>query len=122
VLWGPSRPLEICSSMLLTKQELLYLGEVAISLLKMLGTSGVASSKIWEGGKMFDFRRITLFCLEKRLSEQKMSIFSKHLGGHGPFGPPGYAYVRHTGDNTLPYLLTTAANCTVTQLPLFLQR
>jgi len=21
-----------------------------------------------------------------------MTIFSKHFGGHGPFGPPGYAY------------------------------
>jgi len=41
---------------------------------------------------MFDFRRITLFCLEKRLSKHKVTIFSKILGGHGPFGPPGYAY------------------------------
>ena len=41
---------------------------------------------------MFDFRRIILFCLEKRLSKHKMTILSKHLGGHGPFGPPGYAY------------------------------
>jgi len=32
---------------------------------------------------MFDFRRITLFCLEKRFSKQKMTIFSKNLGGHG---------------------------------------
>jgi len=25
-----------------------------------------------------------------------MTIFSKNFGGHGPFGPPGYAYViRH---------------------------
>jgi len=35
---------------------------------------------------MFDFRRITLFCLEKRLSKHKMTLFSKNLGGHGPFG------------------------------------
>ena len=41
---------------------------------------------------MFDFRRITLFCLDKRLAKQKMTIFSKNLGVHGPFGPPGYAY------------------------------
>jgi len=55
--------------------------------------SGVASPKIWGGAKMFDFRRITLSCLEKRLSKHKMTIFSKNLGGHGPFGPPpGYAY------------------------------
>jgi len=60
--------------------------------------SGVASPKIlggqniW-GAKMFDFRRMTLFCLEKRLSKHKMTIFSKNLGwGHGPFGPPDYAY------------------------------
>jgi len=37
---------------------------------------------------MFHFRRITLFFLEKRLSEHKMTIFSKNFGGHGPFGPP----------------------------------
>jgi len=30
---------------------------------------------------MFDFRRITLFCLEKRLSTHKMTIFSNNLGG-----------------------------------------
>jgi len=36
---------------------------------------------------MFDFRRKTLFCLEKRLSKHKMTMFSKNLGGHGPFGP-----------------------------------
>ena len=29
---------------------------------------------------MFDFRRMTLFCLEKRLSKHKMTIFSKTLG------------------------------------------
>jgi len=49
--------------------------------------SGVASPKIW-GAKMFDFRRITLFCLKKRLSKHKTSTFSKNLGGHGPYGPP----------------------------------
>ena len=37
---------------------------------------------------MFDFTRTTLFCLDKRLSKHKMTIFSKCLGGHGPFGPP----------------------------------
>ena len=36
---------------------------------------------------MFDFRRITLFCLEKRLSKHEMTIFSNNLGGHGPFVP-----------------------------------
>ena len=39
---------------------------------------------------MLDFRRITLFCLEKRLSKHKMTIVSKNFGeGHGPSGPPG---------------------------------
>jgi len=51
-------------------------------------SSGVASPEIWGGGKMFDFRRITLFCLEKRFSKNKMTIFSKNLGGHGPIDPP----------------------------------
>jgi len=38
---------------------------------------------------MYDFRRITLFCLEKRLSKHKMTIFFKNVGGgHGPFGHP----------------------------------
>jgi len=41
---------------------------------------------------MFVFGGMTLFCLEKRLSKHKMTIFSNNLGGHGPFGPPGYAY------------------------------
>ena len=31
--------------------------------------------KNWECGKMFDFKRITLFCLEKRLSKHKMTAF-----------------------------------------------
>ena len=38
------------------------------------------------GGKMFDFRRIALFCLEKRPSKPKMTMFSNNLGGHGPSG------------------------------------
>jgi len=46
--------------------------------------------KFW-GGKMFDFRRITLFRWEKRFSKHKITIFSKHFGeGMAPF-PPGYA-------------------------------
>jgi len=62
-----------------------------------LQTSGVASPKFGEGqkrwgSKMFDTRRITLFSLQKRLSKHKMTIFSKNLGGHGPFAPPDYAY------------------------------
>jgi len=35
-----------------------------------------------------------LFCLEKRLSKHKMTIFSKNVwGGMAHFSPPGYAYV-----------------------------
>jgi len=51
-----------------------------------MGISGVASPKIWGrgkkfwGGKMFDFRRITLFRWEKRFSKHKITIFSKHFG------------------------------------------
>jgi len=41
---------------------------------------------------MFDFRQITLFCLEKRLLKHKMTLFSKTLGGPWPLCPPGYAY------------------------------
>jgi len=48
--------------------------------------SGIASPKIW-GGKIFDFRRITLFCLKKRLSKQNMTMFSKNLGGMAPLAP-----------------------------------
>jgi len=33
---------------------------------------------------MFAFRRITLFCLEKRLSKHKMTMFSKNFGGACP--------------------------------------
>ena len=41
---------------------------------------------------MFDFRRITLFCLEKRLSKHKMTIFSKNWGAWPFCLPLGYAY------------------------------
>jgi len=37
---------------------------------------------------MFVFRRITRFCLKKCLSRHKMTVFSKNLGGHGPFVSP----------------------------------
>jgi len=56
--------------------------------------SGVASPEIWRVpknlgmGKMFDSRRITLFCLEKRLSKHKMTIFSKNFVGVWPLWPP----------------------------------
>jgi len=52
---------------------------------KMRGpSSGVASSKFL-GANIFDFKRITLFCLEKRFSMDEMTIFSEIGGGHGPF-------------------------------------
>jgi len=35
-------------------------------------------AKKFLGAKMYDFRRITLFCLEKRLSKYKMTMFSKN--------------------------------------------
>jgi len=41
---------------------------------------------------MFDFKRATVFCLGYRLSKHKITICSKHFGGHDPLGPPGYAY------------------------------
>jgi len=45
---------------------------------------------------MFDFRRITLFCLEKRLSKHKIATFSKYLGrAMASLVPPGYAYDNH---------------------------
>ena len=44
--------------------------------------------KILGGAKMFDFRRITLFCLKKRLSKHKMTLFSKNLGGNMAPLPP----------------------------------
>jgi len=65
--------------------------------------SGVASPKLW-GDKIFDFRRITLFCLEKRLSKHKMTIFSKNLGGMAPF-PPWLRLCRGAG--ILPAGLTS---------------
>jgi len=44
---------------------------------------------------MFDFRRITLFSLEKCLSKHKMTIFSKTLRGAMTLWPPtGYTYER----------------------------
>jgi len=39
------------------------------------------------GDKMLYFRRITLFCLEKRFSKHKITIFSKIFWGNGPFSP-----------------------------------
>ena len=65
--------------------------------LRRLQCSGVASPKIGKGKKiwgvkMFDCRRITLFCLGKRLSKHKITIFSKNFGGPWPLCSPGYTY------------------------------
>jgi len=72
---------------------------VQILLRSLEDNSGVASPEIWGGpkdlgvAKMFDFRQITLFSLEKCLSKHKMTIFSENWGGGlAPFAPPGYAY------------------------------
>jgi len=37
---------------------------------------------------MYDFRRIALFCVEKRLSKQKITIFSKNVGDVAPLATP----------------------------------
>jgi len=34
-----------------------------------------------------------------------MTIFSKHLGGHGPLAPPGYAYALHDTRTVNPGLV-----------------
>ena len=59
----------------------------------LIGASGVASPESWwepknfGGGKMLDFRRMTLFCLEKHISMNKMTIFSKIWGAMALFSP-----------------------------------
>jgi len=55
------------------------------------------------GPKVYDFMRITLFSLEKRLSKHKMTIFSKNLVGAWPLWPPsGYAYAYHISGVSVP--------------------
>jgi len=44
-------------------------------------SKNVCGGKKTGEAKLYDFRGITLFCSEKRLSKQKMTIFSKHFGG-----------------------------------------
>ena len=44
--------------------------------------------KNFGGAKMFEFRRITLFWLEKHLSKHKMTTFSKNLERAWPLWPP----------------------------------
>jgi len=55
--------------------------------------SGVASPEIFWGTiiwgpNFFFFRRTTLFCLEKRFSKHKITLFLKTFAEHGPFGCP----------------------------------
>jgi len=61
---------------------------------------------------MFDFNRITLFYLEKRLSKHKMTIFSKHLGGKDPFALP----------LSTPMFATEFYECRSTVLTTFMQQ
>jgi len=49
--------------------------------------SSVASPKIW-GAKVFDFRRITLYCFRYCLSKHKKTICSKTLWGPWSPRPP----------------------------------
>jgi len=49
------------------------------------------AQKFW-GAKMFDFRRIALYCLGYRLSKHK-GLYVLKIRGDWPLGPPGYAYV-----------------------------
>jgi len=62
-----------CDSHLKTKFVLASLGTFYQYLFP--GYQWRSQPKNWGSGKMFDFRRITLFCLEKRLSEHKMTAF-----------------------------------------------
>jgi len=43
--------------------------------------------KIFLGGKMFDFRRATLFCLRHHFSKHAIIRYAKNLGGTAPFPP-----------------------------------
>jgi len=66
-----------CINFVFGRVNVLFLGYVWIY------HSGVASLKFW-GGKIFNFRQITLFCMGYHLSRHKMTIYAKHFGGHGP--------------------------------------
>jgi len=53
--------------------------------------NGVASPKIF-WGKVFDFRRATVFCLKRRFSKHKMTIYARNCGGMASLTPSGHAY------------------------------
>ena len=67
---------------------------------------------------MFDFRQITLFCLEKRFSKHKMTICFKTLGGHGSFDLPwmslcasiAFKYLLRPGTETILLALKDACS------------
>jgi len=48
----------------------------------------LGGAKNFWGSKVLDFWRLTLFCLEKRLSRHKMTIFSKNFEGMALLPPP----------------------------------
>jgi len=60
-----------------------------VSSLMSVRASGVVSPK-FGGSKIFDFRRVTVFCLGHRFSKHKMNGHAKTLGGPWLHGPPGY--------------------------------
>ena len=62
-----------CDSYLTTKLVLASLGTFFQYLFP--GYQWRSQHKNWGSDKMFDFKRITLFCLEKRLSKHKMGAF-----------------------------------------------
>jgi len=67
----------------LTKGLHLFLHTRAYAV-HVLRCSGVASPKICWGGKMFDFRRIALFCLGYSVSKHKMNAYAKNFGDSWP--------------------------------------
>jgi len=42
--------------------------------------------------KYFDFKWATVFCFGHRFTKHKTTRYARNLWGHGPLGPPGYAY------------------------------
>jgi len=67
-----------------------YINSIRQCILSVVGSVYCHFSAVYT--KMFNFRRITIFCSEKRLSKHTMTICSKNLGGMAPLLPPGYAY------------------------------
>jgi len=57
---------------------------------------------------MFDFTRITQFCLGYRLSKHKFTVCSKNWG-NSPLGPPGCAY----GKGSEYFVFCTETNITI---------